>query len=458
MGRSKMGSSWALFLSLGSVGRRYVQDATTWRVLVFSLAFSHSLSPFGSSSSPPPPSRGVKPPPPPPPGEMREGLRDRGGPDAPEPPPFRGPAYKTKLCVLWRRRGGCSRANCGFAHGEAELRRPPPRSSYQPRPRPAGVGTTEIMTLESGLREDAHRVGGIPLKEIPGVTHFVTRDQVLKKGDLAVQDHLLGRGEKKHTKSLDGGKTDSSESFRTSDNDDREKDERYSSDGEKIDREAKLKQIQLDMEALNEDKSKLETILEKKVEEVRKLCNRADDLELHLNKEKEDCQRMTYKTKKLIKAHMRYKKAQEELKRSQARFERLADLLASDILKPGGKEQGSTGNATNEDPHNEMSPSDQRQNHVSASRKRSVAPSTSEEAKTGKKKREGDDMIPMPEAYEPEDALEPFKNSKRPDASKSFFAKKLPEGGDDEEGNIISSSNPVFADRYKGEDEQVHVD
>jgi hypothetical protein len=63
----------------------------------------------------------------------------------------------------------------------------------------------------------------------------------------------------------------------------------------------------------------------------------------------------------------------------------LTDLLASDTFKPGTKEQGSSGNAT-EDQYNayEMSPSDQRQNHVSTDRKRLLALSTSEEARTGK--------------------------------------------------------------------------
>jgi hypothetical protein len=117
---------------------------------------------------------------------------------------------------------------------------------------------------------------------------------------------------------------------------------------------------------------------------------------------------MASKTKKVIKAHGRYMKAQEDLKRqalqflifkqllpsywhirgkcrSQARFERLADLLASDTLKPCIKEHGSSGNA-NEDQYNayEMSPNDQRQNHVSTYRKRSIILSTSEEAKIGK--------------------------------------------------------------------------
>jgi hypothetical protein len=77
------------------------------------------------------------------PGTMRDGPRDRGGPDASGPPPFRGPAYKTKLCALWKGRDGCPRPNCGFAHGQAELRRPPPRPSFQPRPR-LGIYTDPI--------------------------------------------------------------------------------------------------------------------------------------------------------------------------------------------------------------------------------------------------------------------------------------------------------------------------
>jgi hypothetical protein len=59
-------------------------------------------------------------------------------------------------------------------------------------------------------------------------------------------------------------------------------------------------------------------------------------------------------------------------------------LLASDILKPSTKEQGSTGITANEDAYEMSPPSDQRQNHVSASRKRPIALSGSEEAKTGK--------------------------------------------------------------------------
>jgi hypothetical protein len=50
------------------------------------------------------------------------------------------------------------------------------------------------------------------------------------------------------------------------------------------------------------------------------------------------------------------------------------------------KEQGCIGITVNDDPYNanEMSPSDQRQNHVSASRKKPISLPKSEEVKIGK--------------------------------------------------------------------------
>ncbi|WVZ78878.1 hypothetical protein U9M48_026524 [Paspalum notatum var. saurae] len=419
---------------------------------------------------------------------MREGMRerDRGG-DASGAPPFRGPAYKTKLCALWRGRGGCPRPDCGFAHGEAELRRPPPRAPFQPRPRPGRRDYRDDLRVRPERRHSP-RGRYSPEREIRGRSFRDRKPSSQDRGS-SHSTSPIRKSERKHSKSPDGGKTDTSGSFRTSDDEDRGKDERYLSNDEKNGSEAKLKQMHLDMQELREDKSKLEAILEKAADEERKLYSRVEDLEMQLNKEKEDCQRMTSKTKKLIKAHMRYMKAQEDLKRhvsfphllnipelvSQARFERLADLLASDILKPGTKEQGSPGITANEDPYNvnEMSPSDQRQNHISASRKRAITLPSSEETKTGKRHRENDnDTIPASENYRPEDALEHAQDSKGIDKPKSFAVKKkLGEGDYDDDGNIVSSSN-IFADRvlinfgrlifesvmkYKGEDEEVNV-
>jgi hypothetical protein len=67
-----------------------------------------------------------------------------------------------------------------------------------------------------------------------------------------------------------------------------------------------------------------------------------------------------------------------ELRRSQARFERLGDLLASDILKRGANEEVSSINV-DEDPNvpYERSP------NAAIAKKRSIPYSTSEEAKAG---------------------------------------------------------------------------
>jgi hypothetical protein len=63
--------------------------------------------------------------------------------------------------------------------------------------------------------------------------------------------------------------------------------------------------------------------------------------------------------------------------RSQARFERLGDLLASDILKRGANEEGSSINV-DEDPSGY-----ERSLNAAAPKKRSFPYSTSEEAKAG---------------------------------------------------------------------------
>ncbi|EMS66639.1 hypothetical protein TRIUR3_04266 [Triticum urartu] len=194
----------------------------------------------------------------------------------------------------------------------------------------------------------------------------------------------IRKSDRRPKKKVDGDKSDSSGSFNTSENEDRKKDDIHSSSDEKDDGEAKLKQIALDMKALHEDKSKLQTILDKKIDEAGILSGRVDDLESQLNKEKEDCER------------------------SQGRFERLADSLASDSLKSGTKEQGSSVNA-------------------------------------GKKRRvNGDDMIHVSGKYRSEDALESLKNSKGTES-----LKKLGDDDNNDELNVISSGND-FTDRTYG--------
>ncbi|KQK17196.1 hypothetical protein BRADI_1g32977v3 [Brachypodium distachyon] len=377
-----------------------------------------------------------------------------------DPPPHRGPAYKTKLCALWQRSHHCPRgASCGFAHGGAELRKPPPHSSFPPRIGPPGRRDHRTHDFRGRPeRRNSPRGRYSPERDTRGhLFHGQNRRPSSRDRGSSHSRSPINKSERRHKKKVDGEKTDSSGSFSTSDNEDRKKDDTQSSGDEKDRSEAQLKQIALDLKlkALREDKSKLQATLDKKIDETGILSTRVDDLEVQLNKEKQNCERMTSKIKKLIKAHGRYMKAQEDLKRSKGRFERLADMLASDSLKSGTKEQDSSVNAGNDDPQSayEMSADDQGQKHGSKARKRSTALSTSEEEKSGKKRRViGADMIHMSGKYRPEDALESFNVNKGTDSPKVLSLKKLREGGNNDEGIVVSSRND-FTDRYNGIEE-----
>jgi hypothetical protein len=175
--------------------------------------------------------------------------------------------------------------------------------------------------------------------------------------------------------------------------------------------------------------------LDEKIDEVRKISSKVNDLEVQLRREKDECHRMTSKMKKFIKAHARFLKAQEEVKRSQARFERLGDLLASDILKRGANEEGSS---VNED-LNERSP------NTAATKKRSIPYSTSEEAKAVKKRRERDsDTMTRSDKYR-SDVTDFDKTSKGTEATKSLYLKK--KLWEDEKSKLGAN---IFTEKVKG--------
>ncbi|CAF2077036.1 unnamed protein product [Brassica napus] len=215
--------------------------------------------------------------------------------------------YKTKLCILYEKNGHCSKPNCTFAHGVDDLRLPGESSSFRGKESQLDIPIDSYIfnRLTSSRR---HNLDG-DLRDKLGRHFSPERRPSLERSGRRVQRFNGHENPRSFEKRRD---VDYRENRRFDERSDyagglkagsrieaRERDERNKFLGYNNVLEEQLKDVELDVKMLTDNKLRLEAAVERKAREADSLTSKIHELRNQLDREKEECKRSEARLQKL---------------------------------------------------------------------------------------------------------------------------------------------------------------